>query len=611
MKEDLKKENEKLKGKAQKESSSEKYWLSLEQWGKDPEFQKLAENEFLSSPLAETEETQGGTLARREFLKLMGASLALSTTGCLRRPVETIVPYTKRPQEVIPGNSLEYSSSFVDGTEEFGLIVKTREGRPIKVEGNPHHPSNKGGLSARAQAHILNLYDPDRIKGPKQNLFNDSKTNRDTINSSYKKIDKEVIGQLKKGKAALLTPSITSPSTKHLISQFKNTFQLEHFVWDVLDSSSVREAQKICYGDNVFPRYVIDKAQLIVSVGADFLGTHLEPVSFTKAHSKNRNLNKPMNRVVMFEGGMSLTGINSDERKQVSPSEYLNVIMGILYELIVEQKKSSYARDGLVLEALRPYKNTSEKLRLGSKFLSDLAEELWQNRGKSLILASQGQGEGEISLQIATNFLNSVLQNDGRTVNYKQKTFQGALGNRENIDRFLNKLQKAQIKTLIIHGLNPSYAFGSSGFNEFIKKTEMVVYTGDRIDETALNAHYIIPHSHSMEFWSDNESYQGVYTIQQPTIRPLYNTRSFQESLLAWIKKEKKVSHSSWYDYVRWYWRRKIYSKTALTQGFEKFWYDVLQNGFVDLSKPFATQTSRRFLTSSLRRIKNNFKKPF
>ena len=166
------------------EKTTPKYWLSLEQWRNDEGFKELAQKEFMSSPLAEDNETPAGGWARREFLKLMGASLALSTFGCVRRPVEKIVPYAKRPKEVIPGLPNYYASTFVDGYSIVGTVVKTREGRPIKIEGNEFYPGSGEALSTRGQAHILSLYDPDRLTAPVQNLVNAARTNKDTVSTT-------------------------------------------------------------------------------------------------------------------------------------------------------------------------------------------------------------------------------------------------------------------------------------------------------------------------------------------------------------------------------------------------------------------------------------------
>jgi len=183
-----------------------KYWLSLEDYKGNPAFQESAKKEFLSYLPSQKEMSS----SRREFLQIMGAGLALAGVGCLRRPAEKLVPYINRPADVIPGAANYYSSSYYDGGEGFSTIIKTREGRPIKIEGNEEAQLlNGSALSPRAQAYLLSLYDPERVKGPKQNLFNEQKTNKETINISFEKLDETLAEEFQKGKTALLTSRIT------------------------------------------------------------------------------------------------------------------------------------------------------------------------------------------------------------------------------------------------------------------------------------------------------------------------------------------------------------------------------------------------------------------
>ena len=184
-----------------KPQKKSKYWLSLEQWSQDKEFQKIAEKEFMSQP--PIGEDTSDLWNRREFLKLMGASLALAGFGCVRRPTEKIVPYAKRPKDINLGKANFYSSSYYDGEEGFGILVKTREGRPIKIEGNTDHPVNKGGLSARAHSHLLSLYDPERLKQPQHNLFNKEKTTREFVRTQYSEADKDIVEHLKNGESGV------------------------------------------------------------------------------------------------------------------------------------------------------------------------------------------------------------------------------------------------------------------------------------------------------------------------------------------------------------------------------------------------------------------------
>ncbi|MGZ3818521.1 MAG: TAT-variant-translocated molybdopterin oxidoreductase, partial [Bdellovibrio sp.] len=509
-----------------------KYWLSLEQWKNDPEFMKMAETEFQSSPLREKDGEDGW--ARREFLKLMGASLAMATASCVRRPVQKIVPYNKQPEEVTLGLANYYSSAYFDGSDALGVLIKTREGRPIKIEANPGHPFSGKGLNIRSQASLLNLYDPERIQGPKHNLFNDKKSNSQTVDAKWEELDKKVVPQLKKGGVVVLTGSVASPATRAVIGDFAQGFNAKHVVWDALANEEVRDGQMASYGDNVVPAYRFDKAQMIVSIDADFLGTWISPVAFTNQFSNGRKDIKNMNRLVSFDSNYSLTGANADIRFKIKPSQQLDVVMGLLHEIIVKKGVSSYAGNASVKAALAPFADTAKKLNIDAELFAKVAADLLANAGKSLVVAGgiQTMTEKAKELQIAVNFLNSALNNDGKTVDAKGGN-PGLKGSYADMMSLIKDMNDGKVKTLIIHRMNPGFVLPAElGFADATKKVEMVIYTGDRIDETGVLAEYVLPDNHALESWNDMELASGVYTICQPAIRPMYDTRSFQLSLM-------------------------------------------------------------------------------
>lgn len=574
--------------------SPKRHWKSLEEWQNDPEYQKIVENEFLTSPLSEEGHSP---VARRDFLKLMGASLALSSAGCIRRPVQKIIPYVKRPEEVVLGVANYYTSTFLDGGEGFGLVVKTREGRPIKLEGNADHPVNKGGLSARAQAHVLSLYDPDRLKSPKKNLHNEKRTNRDTVSISWGDADKAVSAQLKNGRVALLTSTLASPSSSDLIQRFVSTFGGRHYVWDGLGVDDVIESQQICYGRAVLPRYDFSNAELVVSIGADFLGTYLSATEYGKQWATGRRPGEKMNRLVVFESMLSLTGTNADERFRIRPSQQLDVVLALIEE-IVAKYESRYA--GAVAR-MKP----SEKFDKAANKVSALAQELWDKRGKSLIIAGgvNAKTENALELQIAVNFLNSVLGNDGKTVQYDNSPTLTQQGSDRQLLDLISEMTAGRVNTLIIYKSNPAYYLQNhSEFVEALKKVKMVVYAGD-LDETGLLADLVLPAHHELESWGDAEFQEGVFSIQQPTIEPLYDTRAFQDSLMEWMKLAGRgAGAENWYEFVRKSWERKVLGSA----GFEEKWDKALQEGFVAKASGHGrTSGARAFQTSALARITN------
>lgn len=598
----------------QNSNGSSKYWLSLDQWRNDPEFKKMAENEFLSSPLADDEE---GGWARREFLKLMGASMALTTAGCLRRPAQKIVPYAKRPSEIVPGLPNYYASSFSDGIEGFGIVVKTREGRPIKIEGNEIHPVNQGGLSARAHSHVLSLYDPDRLTGPRENLLNPGKTNKDTVSISFDNLDKAVVDRLKNTKVALLTAPTTSPSTKALVEDFKSAFSAQHVVWNSAALGSVLDAAEKSFGRRgAVPRLSLDKADYIVSVDGDILGTWLSTTQQQADFGKRRTPGPEMSKLVSFESLLSLTGANADERFRIKPSQQLDVVMGLLHSIVVKGEHSSYASNSTAKKLLEPFSNVASSLGLDEMKFKAVAEELWSHRGKSVVVAgglTSQTGQAE-KLQSAVNWLNDVLGNDGITVDYKAGMLtQDSLA---DLQKLIADLESGEIKTLIIHGFNPLYSLPESlGLRKALTDPEgtkkedkkMVIYTGDRNDETGTVANFIAPDDHALEKWGDAEFIDGTYSIQQPTIRPLYDTRAFEESLLKWTKDAGRggsavKSADTWYDYLRNNWKNNIHARNRTgmgKQGFEEFWLELLQAGVFTASSS-SNSSARGFRLSSL-----------
>ncbi|MEK2645115.1 TAT-variant-translocated molybdopterin oxidoreductase [Bdellovibrio sp. BCCA] len=562
-----------------------KYWLSLEQWKNDPEFMKLAETEFQSSPLRAQDDESGW--ARREFLKLMGASIALASAGCIRRPVQKIVPYNKQPEEVTLGVANYYSSAYFEGSEGLGVLVKTREGRPIKIEANPGHPFSISGLNIRSQASLLKMYDPERLKGPQRNLFNEKRSNSQVVDVKWEELDKKVVEQLKKGDVVVLTGAIASPATRAVIGDFAQGFKAKHVVWEAFANEEVREGQKASYGDDVVPAYRFDKAKMIVSIDADFLGTWISPTAFTNQFVNGRKDIKNMNRLVSFDSNYSLTGANADIRMKIKPSQQLDVVMGLLHEIIVKKGASSYAGNANVKAALAPFADTAKKLGVEPELFAKVAADLLANKGESLVVAGgiQTLTEKSKELQVAVNFLNTILDNDGKTVDHKNGNV-ALKASYEDMAALIKDMAAGKVKTLVVHGVNPAFVLPAEmGFADAIKKVQMVIYTGDRIDETGVYADYITPDNHALESWNDAELANGVYTICQPAIRPMYDTRSFQLSLMTWafmanMGPQRLRDYETFYDYLRVFWKSDIQPKVGKGKDFEDFWQETLQKGY-------------------------------
>lgn len=590
-----------------------KMWKSLEEYRNDPEWAKLAEKEFLSSPWFEediqqfeAEASSAGTgkegWARREFLKLMGASIAMSSFACVRRPVQKIVPYVKAPADMVPGLANYYSSTWVDRGLVYGLLVKTREGRPIKLEGHPNHPVNKGKLSSRAQAQLISLYDPDRLTGPRKFSPEDVNPFRRTTHPEWADLDKEVVELLNKGGVGVLTGSLASPSTKTLVGDFAKTFGASTYTWDPVNYDAVRSGQEASYGKASVPRYLFENAKMIVSVDTDFLGTYQSPVEYTRGFTSRRKPDENMSKLVVFESILSLTGMNADARMRIRPSQQMDVLLGLAHEIVVKGKKSSYANDGAVSQALAGYADVASKIGVEPALFAKIAEDLWENKGAAVVVAggTNTQSEDAVGVQVAANFLNSVLGADGETIDHNDGSFSSFEGSDQQMNALIADLKSGKIKTLLIHGVNPLYAASGLGFSAAVAKAT-VIYFGDRVDETGTVAKFIAPDHHHLENWGDAEAREGVLSIQQPTIQPLHNTRAFQDSLLTWAAAKNPSLKLSWHDYLKNQWRKQS------PANFDTFWDAVLQNGGTDKGG-HSPGGSRSFKTSSLSLAKKKTK---
>jgi len=591
------------------------YWKSFEEYNNTPEFQQSLQTEFMSSPLREEtahEGTEKDHVARREFLKLMGASVALTTAaGCIRRPVQKIVPYTKQPEEVTIGVSNWYTSTYFDGQEGLGLLVKSREGRPVHIQGNPAFPLNGSAVSSRAQASLLGLYDPERLQKPFRNLFNEKRTNHETVNVSWEDLDNKVVESLKKGGVAILTGNLASPTLRAVVSDFSKGFGADHYTWEPLAQDDIWNGQRLSYGEGVVPSYRYDKAKMIVSIDADFLGAWGPAVTSAKLFANGRRDITNMSRLVSFDSTYSLTGANSDIRFRIKPSQQLDIVLGLIAE-IISAGHSDYANSDAVKSVVQAYKGVADKLGLNAEAFAKVAVDLWKNAGQSIVVAGgiQTKTKDSLQLQVAVNFLNSLLGNDGKTV-------LAGSGNRNlsaSFDQLLTlikKMKSGSVKNLIIYRSNPLYNLSEDfGFKEALTKVDNVVYVGDKMDETASFAHFVATDNHALETWGDSEFAQGVYGIHQPLIRTMYDTRSFALSLMTWgyigqVGPKRLQEYETYYDYLRAFWREEMAPKLAKGQDFETFWNGLLQAGYVGET---TSSSARTFKVDAFKLIKKSKK---
>ncbi len=578
----------------EKSNGGKVYWKGLAEYRQDPAFLAQQQEEFLAKPQAFFEAAEQGSdfeISRRDMLKLGGAAMVFAAASCARRPAEKIVPYLNAPEEIIPGKPVYYSSTCGSCAAGCGIHVKTREGRPIKLEGNPSHPVNQGKLCARGQASILDLYDPDRARNPFK-VFR-SKTAPEKID--WKTADSEIAFELRtaKKRIVLLTGTIHGPARTSLIADFVSSIpNASHVVYEPLSEEDRIQSQEVCYQTKVLPRYRFDRAETVVLLGSDPLGAGFSKVEFARGFGSLRKIrNKNMSKIICFEPALSLTGTNADLHYLVKPQDVLKVALGIACVLAVVDGRSEYAKDSQVADFLKKFypPNIEKEVGLPAGTIRQVADELWDKRGESLVYAGTlaSQTEESRSLHIIANFLNSILENDGRTVDYKISPSQQAAGSSSQMLELIGEMNAGKVDVLFIYGVNPAYSLPvASGFAAALGKVKAVVSFNDRMDETSSLADYLLPSTHYLEEWGDAEPQKGLYGLLQPAIGKLHDNRGWEESLLSLAHAARAGKLGSWqvnwYDYLREVWKTEIHQKNLMLAGFEQFWTSAVREGMFD-----------------------------
>jgi len=553
--------------------SNKKYWKGLEELNNSPEFVELNKHEF-AEPIPIEEILSGtGLMAktpRRNFLKALGFGVgAVSLAACEKVPVHKSIPYLIKPEEITPGVANYYTSSF-DG---HAILVKTREGRPIKVEGNPTDILAGGGLTAQAQASVLELYDVNRLQNPM----------KDGDQTSWDSVDYFVKSQLTEIKATgkqirIVSSTVNSPSTLAVIADFVKAYPTtKHINYDAVSYTGIIQANQNSFGKAVLPHYRFDKADVIVSFGADFLGSWISQAEFMKQYVSNRNskslAGKKMSRHIQFETGMSVTGSNADVRIPIKPSEE-GIALINLYNAI----------SGTTLPGSQKLSND-----VAEKSIMIAAKELQAAKGKALVVA----GSNDVATQVLVNAINSLLGSYGTTIDLDNASNQFA-GNDHDMADLVNEMKSGAVDAIFFLNANPAYDYYlAKDFKDALAKVKLKVSFSDHGnngegvstlgDETSSLCDVIAPNNHYLESWGDENVLEGYYTIVQPTINPVYNTRQAEQSLLIWSDAPVK----DYYTYVRNVWDKELLAKGGLSG--QKGWETLLQTGSVKAAEKAAS----------------------
>ncbi len=542
-------------------ASKNKYWTGLEELHNTESFQKAQQNEFPED--MSVDEFLGKsslnemTSGRRDFLKFLGFSVAAATVTACETPVIKSIPYVNKPEDVNPGVANFYASTYYDGIDYANILVKTREGRPIYIKGNKHFGVTKGVLNSRVNSSVLSLYDGARLKNP---VLKGEETSWTKLDNAVRKALNDT--KAKQGNIRVLSSSVISPSTKQVVGKFFENFKsteesVKHVTFDEVSYSAIRKANQESFGSAIIPSYDFSKAKTIVSVGADFLGTWLFANEFQGQYTVNRKPeNGKMSRHFQFESLMSLTGSNADVRIPVRPSEEGLVLLSIYNQLA---KKAGVAPAGNVADSV-------------AAKTAKASEELWATKGQGLVVS----GSNVTANQVLVNAINNLLGNYGTTINLNQplNLYQG---NDQKVEELIAEMANGKVDVLLIHGVNPAYSyFNSDKFKAALAKVKFKVSFSGYADETASLCDAIAVDNHYLESWNDAEVKKGEFSLSQPAISNLFNTRQAQQSLMVWSGDNRE-----YLDVIKSVWTTSVMTAAGATDLAANFWNKAVHNGSV------------------------------
>jgi len=534
-------------------NSELRFWKSVEELRDGGETPVAGGRDCLAGLRAQGQQP-AATHSRRDFLTLAGFTLtAAALSSCSRGREMKAIPFLRKPEDLMPGVANWYATTCGGCAAGCSLLVKTRDGRPIKIEGNSESALFGNGTCAVGQATVLSLYDQERLRGP---LWQGRPI-------SWEEIDARIGERLAAAgrgpvRIALISRTILGPATRDLIAQWSARPGFQHVAYDPVSFAALRQATREAFGVDGLPHYRFARARTIVGIEADFLGTWLSPVEFTRDYSSRRRPEPGtfMSRHIQFESGVSLTGSNADSRMTIAPSQQGLVALALLQRVARKQGMAGVP--------------DVQDSPLDGRALDAAADDLWRDRGESLVVC----GSQDPRVQLIVHHVNVLLGNIGHTVDLDHPSHQKQ-GDDAAVARVVDEMSRGDIDVLILYGVNPGYDYPEAGrFLEAMKKVPLSVSFADRLDETAACADAVCPDHHFLEAWGDAEPVASFYSLAQPTIAPLFDTRSAQDSLLKWLGETP-----DFYQYLREFWRTTLYPQQDRDATFDDFWDHSLHDG--------------------------------
>ncbi len=509
-------------------ASNKKYWKNEAELNPgDSIVEALKQNEFVEPIpvddfLGDKETLSSTSTNRRDFLKYVGFSTAAASLAACEGPVIKSIPYVVQPENIVPGVANFYATSIANGFDFASILIKTREGRPIKIENNTMAKVG-GGANARVQASVLSLYDSTRLQGP---FANGEPVEWTTLSAAVKAKMGSLKGSSKK--IALLTQTYASPSTNRLMGDLKAANEnVVHVTYDSISEDAALTAFENKYGERAFADYDFEKAGLIVSFDADFLADW-QGGGYDVGYSKGRvPKNGKMSRHVHLEANMSLTGANSDKRIALRPSAQ-KIILAKLYG-----KLNGTSVGG----------NTSEYDTVVDQIAMEIRKE-----GSDAVVVT---GLDDLNAQMVVLAINEMLGSRAFDTAAPRYTRQG---NVKAVNSLIADMKAGRVGALIMDGVNPMYSLpNTADFKEGLEKVDLTVAFSTNWNETTEAVQYVGASNHYLESWGDLEIKKGHYSLMQPTIKELFDTKQFQNAVLSWMGSDK-----SYYEYIKETWTANI-----------------------------------------------------
>jgi anaerobic selenocysteine-containing dehydrogenase/Fe-S-cluster-containing dehydrogenase component len=537
----------------------------------------------------------GADFTRRDFFKMLGAGGAAATlVGCGAEPPEKLIPYLVPAEEIIPGVAVWYATVCRECPAGCGVVIKTREGRAIKAEGNPVHPVNRGALCARGQASLQGLYNPDRIREP-QIRNADGSFRPVSWDEAEGRVAKDLLQLREAGKIDRVAffSSLVGGTLKQLIDRWMGALGSHRtFLFEPLGYEGLRAAHEALFDLGTIPSYDISKSQLVLSLGADLLETWLSPVEHTRGLSTLHSYRDgKMGRFYYAGPRLSLTGANADTWISTRPGTEGVLGFGMIHTILAEGLATSLRQDeqkGLqaFVESHSP-KRVSEVTGVPERKIIELARAFATTRPSLALGGPAGWSSANgTATATAAALLNYVVGNIGQTVDFRSYSSLDSVSGFEEILALTNDMNRGEIPALFVHGANPLFSLPEgTDFRGALKKVPLKVAFSEFLDETTVEADIILPMHDPLESWGDYSPRQGLYSLMQPVMRPLFPTRSLGDSLLSLAKKvdPKMAGQLPWanfYDYLRESWAA-LQKQLGDNEPFETFWEQALRQGGV------------------------------